>query len=83
MVIVYGLPAYRDARAAIRGSTLACTDMWMCAIAWAGMDAHAGAAMSGPMFPSFLSVGSCPELKIFVDSRTSELTQWRVQAMQI
>ena len=78
-----GLPLCRGIRAAFRVSTLACTDMRMCAIAWAGMNAHAGAAMSGSRFPSFLSVGSCPELKIFVDSRTSELTQWRVQAMQI
>ena len=40
-----GLPLCRGIRAAFRESTLACTDMWMCA--WAGMDVHAGADMSG------------------------------------
>ena len=55
---VVGLPLCRDIRAAIRESTLACTDMWVCAIAWADMDAHAGVAMSGSRLLSYLPLGS-------------------------
>ena len=38
---------YRDILAALREGTIACTDMRVCAIAWADMDVHAGADMSG------------------------------------